>query len=247
LKDISEIKGIGAKTLENLKASGITNIEELVAADAEDLASKLPGVGVAKAQQWIDEANAEFEPAKKVEEKPKEAKKEEKPKEEKAKKEAKPKEEKKVVKKKEGTFGNKVKNFLDKWGYRDVPDYLILVAGIYGLVWAIITAITAAVNSITGGFVLIGNMVAIIFTITVYVAITFFPKTASFIYDKIRMKKTTYTLSPINTKDDARALMVFIALWTTLVFWILGGVATLWIDLICFVLIIVATLLKARD
>ena len=242
MKDISEIKGIGAKTLENLKASGITNIEELAAANAQDLASKLPGVGAAKAQQWIDEANTELGPAKKVEEKPKEVKKEEKPKEEK------PKEEKKVVKKKEVTFGNKVKNFLDKWGYKDIPDYIILIAGIYGIIFSIIGLINSinAVATIASTFS-VGALIASVFTLTVYIAITFFPQTASFIYDKIRMKKTTYTLSPINTKDDARALMVFIALWTTLVFWILGGVATWWLDLICFGLILVATLLKSRS
>ncbi|MEM2677003.1 MAG: helix-hairpin-helix domain-containing protein [Candidatus Bathyarchaeia archaeon] len=53
--DLTEIKGIGAKRAEQLKTLGITSVESLAKASAEDLASKLK-VSRKTAKKWIEDA-----------------------------------------------------------------------------------------------------------------------------------------------------------------------------------------------
>lgn len=52
---LTDVKGIGTKRAEQLKAMGITGIEDLAKASAEDLASKL-GVSPKTTGKWIEEA-----------------------------------------------------------------------------------------------------------------------------------------------------------------------------------------------
>jgi len=55
MRELTEIKGIGAKRAEQLKALGITNIEDLANSSAEDLASKLK-VSQKITKRWIEDA-----------------------------------------------------------------------------------------------------------------------------------------------------------------------------------------------
>jgi|YelNatPaOPRAMG01_1025707.scaffolds.fasta_scaffold00318_19 predicted flap endonuclease-1-like 5' DNA nuclease len=52
---LTDVKGIGTKRAEQLKAVGITGVEDLAKASAEDLASKL-GVSPKTTGKWIEEA-----------------------------------------------------------------------------------------------------------------------------------------------------------------------------------------------
>lgn len=53
--ELTEVKGIGVKRAERLKALGILNIEDLAKASAEDLASKLK-ISPKITKKWIEEA-----------------------------------------------------------------------------------------------------------------------------------------------------------------------------------------------
>ncbi|MEM1566424.1 MAG: helix-hairpin-helix domain-containing protein [Candidatus Bathyarchaeia archaeon] len=55
VRGLTEIKGIGAKRAEQLKALGIASIEDLAKASAKDLASKLK-VSPKITRKWIEEA-----------------------------------------------------------------------------------------------------------------------------------------------------------------------------------------------
>ena len=55
--ELTEIKGIGTKRAEQLKALGITNIEDLAKSPAEDLASKLK-VSQKITKRWIEDAKS---------------------------------------------------------------------------------------------------------------------------------------------------------------------------------------------
>lgn len=55
MRELTEIKGIGAKRAEQLKTLGITSVENLAKASAEDLASKLK-VSRKTAKKWIEDA-----------------------------------------------------------------------------------------------------------------------------------------------------------------------------------------------
>jgi len=52
---LTDVRGIGTKRAEQLKAVGITGVEDLAKASAEDLASKL-GVSTKTTGKWIEEA-----------------------------------------------------------------------------------------------------------------------------------------------------------------------------------------------
>lgn len=58
--ELTAVKGIGAKRAEQLKALGVTNIEDLAKASAEDLASKLK-VSPKITKKWIEDAKTLIE------------------------------------------------------------------------------------------------------------------------------------------------------------------------------------------
>jgi predicted flap endonuclease-1-like 5' DNA nuclease len=49
---LTDIKGIGKGTLDNLKAEGIETIDDLLDEDPEDLASKISGVSKSMVEEW---------------------------------------------------------------------------------------------------------------------------------------------------------------------------------------------------
>jgi len=51
-----DVKGIGKGTAENLRNNGITSIEELLASDPDDIASKISGISSKKVLEWQDSA-----------------------------------------------------------------------------------------------------------------------------------------------------------------------------------------------
>lgn len=55
LRELTEVKGIGAKRAEQLKALGILSVKDLAKASAEDLASKLK-VSPKITEKWIENA-----------------------------------------------------------------------------------------------------------------------------------------------------------------------------------------------
>jgi len=55
MRELTEIKGIGAKRAEQLKTLGIANVEDLAKASAKDLALKLK-ISPKITERWIEEA-----------------------------------------------------------------------------------------------------------------------------------------------------------------------------------------------
>lgn len=55
---LTQVKGIGKGTLENLNAQGITNISELLAADPEELSKSISGASVKTINLWQENAKA---------------------------------------------------------------------------------------------------------------------------------------------------------------------------------------------
>jgi hypothetical protein len=165
--------------------------------------------------------------------KPAEEKAEEKPAE---KKEVKPKEVKpkavkpKAVKKKSAT--KSFEDSLAKMGYMDAYDYLTLIAGAWGIIWTIINFFDPNVQlAIQLGIGLgIGNTLfniawAIIFLfiiqLWIFVSVALFP----FIIDYLGMKllekwPESFPLHFIKSKEDFRSFMIFLAWWSTLIFWL---------------------------
>lgn len=58
--ELTEVKGIGAKRAEQLKALGITSVEDLAKASAEDLAAKLK-ISQKIVSKWVEEAKGLIE------------------------------------------------------------------------------------------------------------------------------------------------------------------------------------------
>jgi len=57
-RDLTNVKGIGKGTAENLMNYGISSISQLIESDPEDLASKISGVSSKKVQEWQENARA---------------------------------------------------------------------------------------------------------------------------------------------------------------------------------------------
>ena len=55
---LTQVKGIGKGTVENLTAQGITNISRLLAADPEELSASISGASVKTINQWQENAKA---------------------------------------------------------------------------------------------------------------------------------------------------------------------------------------------
>jgi DNA repair protein RadA len=55
---LTNVKGIGKGTAENLETEGITTVEELLNADPEDISSKISGVSPKKISEWQNSAKA---------------------------------------------------------------------------------------------------------------------------------------------------------------------------------------------
>jgi len=53
---LTQVKGIGKGTVENLSAQGITNILKLLAADPEELSARISGASVKTIHQWQENA-----------------------------------------------------------------------------------------------------------------------------------------------------------------------------------------------
>ncbi|MFX1502085.1 MAG: helix-hairpin-helix domain-containing protein [Promethearchaeota archaeon] len=56
--DLLKVKGIGKGTLDNLKAQGITNISQLLAADPEALSASISGASMKTITLWQQNAKA---------------------------------------------------------------------------------------------------------------------------------------------------------------------------------------------
>jgi predicted flap endonuclease-1-like 5' DNA nuclease len=56
--DLTNVKGIGKGTAENLINYGISSISQLIDSDPEDVASKISGVSSKKVLEWQENARA---------------------------------------------------------------------------------------------------------------------------------------------------------------------------------------------
>ena len=54
---LTNVKGIGKGTAENLRANGISSIDELLSVDPNEISSKISGVSSSKVQEWQKSAN----------------------------------------------------------------------------------------------------------------------------------------------------------------------------------------------
>ncbi|MBD3212839.1 MAG: hypothetical protein GF311_09545 [Candidatus Lokiarchaeota archaeon] len=134
------------------------------------------------------------------------------PEEEAPKKEPKPKKEGK-------SFDQELKERFGKWGYTTIFDYIVLIAGLYGLGWFFYYFIQSLISSFS--IIGIGTILYWIISILVLLMITLFPFFSKLV-KKMHEKWKILPMSFITSEDQIAKYVLFLNWWNSLLFWLIG-------------------------